>query len=446
MTVVTAERIATAGQAVRIAAELAEVFAAGAAERDFSRRLPHEELDQLSASGLLAITVPAEFGGADLPPSVVAEVVRILAAADPNIAQVPHSHFVYLNLLRLAGTRAQRRDYFGKVLAGARIANAQSERGGATVADISTVLRLVDDTSAGNGEREHVVPSQTDAGSAGIGARRFVVEGTKYYCTGSLFADVLAVLTRLDDPQAISGLKPGEYVAFVPALEPGVRIVDDWDALGQRTTGSGTVEFAGVVVGPEQLVSRASAVNAPTGYGAFAQLLHAAIDAGIARGALAAAAEFVRTRSRPWFEAEVAHAADDPLVAQRFGELAVAVAAAESTLIVAGAAVDAAVRPGAVAAQAVAENAHSVASLEGDGAQASIAVATAKILADRAANEVSAAIFEVGGTRSAAAEHRLDHFWRNARTHTLHDPVRWKYQHIGRAVLHNRPPPLHGVI
>ncbi|TCK00513.1 SfnB family sulfur acquisition oxidoreductase [Nocardia alba] len=428
MTVVTAERITTADQAVRIATELAEAFAAGAAERDHSRRLPHEELDQLSASGLLAITVPAEFGGADLPPSVVADVVRILAAADPNIAQVPHSHFVYLNLLRLAGTRTQQRDYFGKVLTGARIANAQSERSGATVAEIATVLRPV----------------------GAVGAQRFVVEGTKFYCTGSLFADVLAVLARLDDPQDISGVSPGEYVAFVPALEPGVRIVDDWDALGQRTTGSGTVEFDAVEVGREQLVSRASAVNAPTGYGAFAQLLHAAIDAGIARGALAAAAEFVRTRSRPWFEAEVARAADDPLVVQRFGELAVAVAAAEATLIVAGAAVDAAIRPGADAAgkNPVADEAaqSTQARPDGDGAHASIAVATAKILADRAANEVSAAIFEVGGTRSAAAEHRLDHFWRNARTHTLHDPVRWKYQHIGRALLHNRPPPLHGVI
>ncbi|MFD3462509.1 acyl-CoA dehydrogenase family protein [Nocardia fluminea] len=436
MTVVTAERITTADQAVRIAAELAEAFAAGAVERDHSRRLPHEELDQLSASGLLAITVPAEFGGADLPPSVVAEVVRILATADPNIAQVPHSHFVYLNLLRLAGTRAQQHDYFGKVLAGARIANAQSERGGATVADISTVLRLDHDTTVADAESSQDDVTG-DAVSARIEARRFVVEGTKYYCTGSLFADVLAVLTRLDDPQGVSGLEPGEYVAFVSALEPGVRIVDDWDALGQRTTGSGTVEFAAVKVGREQLVARASAVKAPTGYGAFAQLLHAAIDAGIARGALEAAAEFVRTRSRPWFEAEVANAADDPLVVQRFGELAVAVAAAESTLVVAGAAVDAAVRPRV-------EDGHSDA--PGDGAQASIAVATAKILADRAANEVSAAIFEVGGTRSAAAEHRLDHFWRNARTHTLHDPVRWKYQHIGRAVLHNRPPPLHGVI
>lgn len=79
-------------------------------------------------------------------------------------------------------------------------------------------------------------------------------------------------------------------------------------------------------------------------------------------------------------------------------------------------------------------------------ADASLAVAAAKVLSDRAANEVSSALFEVGGTRSVAAELNLDHFWRNARTHTLHDPVRWKYQHIGRALLHDTPPPLHGVI
>ncbi|MEV0080473.1 SfnB family sulfur acquisition oxidoreductase [Nocardia neocaledoniensis] len=429
MTVVTAERITTAAQAVAVAAELAAEFASGAAERDRTRRLPHEELDQLSASGLLAITVPAVFGGADLPPSVVAEVVRILATGDPNIAQVPHSHFVYLNLLRLAGTPAQQHEYFGRVLAGARIANAQSERGGATVADIATVLRPV---------RHQVVD----------GPRRFVVDGTKYYCTGSLFADILAVLTRLDDPLAVSGLEPGEYVAFVPALASGVRIIDDWDALGQRTTGSGTVEFDGVQVDSQNLVARAAAVNAPTGYGAFAQLLHAAIDAGIARGALEAAAEFTRTHSRPWFEAEVARAVDDPLLVQRFGELAVSVAAAEAVLVVAGAAVDAAVEnapPGAARLTSTA-GAADIPSDHSEAGRASISVATAKILADRAANEVSAAIFEVGGTRSTAAAHRLDHFWRNARTHTLHDPVRWKYQHIGRAVLRNQAPPSHGVI
>jgi alkylation response protein AidB-like acyl-CoA dehydrogenase len=174
-------------------------------------------------------------------------------------------------------------------------------------------------------------------------------------------------------------------------------------------------------------------VGAPAGYGAFAQLLHVAIDAGIARGALSAAADFVRNRSRPWFEAGVDRAIDDPLVIQRVGELAVEVITAEATLKTAGDAVDAAFV--AVPADAAELS-----------ATASIAVATAKIVADRASNEVSSAVFEVSGTRSAAADSGLDHFWRNARTHTLHDPVRWKYQHIGRSVLHDTPPPLHGVI
>lgn len=402
MTAVAAGRIESAEQAYSIAAQLAAEFAVEAAERDRDRRLPYPEIDRLAASGLLAVTVPAEYGGADLPASAVAEVVRRLATADPNIAQIPHSHFVYLNLLRLAGSAEQRAHYFGQVLDGARIANAQSERGGATVAEIATTVR----------------PEGT----------RFRVDGAKFYCTGSLFADLLAVLTRLDDPDQVSGLPAGEYIAYLPADTPGVRVVDDWQGIGQRTTGSGTVTFDGVLVDREQLIARSAAVHRPTAYGAYAQLLHAAIDAGIARGALTAATAFVRTTARPWFEAGVARAVDDPLVIQRFGELSVAVTAAEATLTAAGLAVDA----------AIAEHV--------PVAEASLAVAAAKVLADRAANEVSAALFEVGGTRSAAADLNLHHFWRNARTHTLHDPIRWKYQHLGRALLHDDPPPLHGVI
>ncbi|MGQ4617426.1 SfnB family sulfur acquisition oxidoreductase [Nocardia sp. R7R-8] len=405
MTAVAADRILSAAQAFAVAQRLAADFAPGAAERDRERALPYALVDRLAASGLLAITVPAAHGGADLPPSAVAEVTRILATADPNIAQIPHSHFVYLNLLRLAGTAQQQQRYFGRVLDGGRIANAQSERGGATAADVATTVRPVDD--------------------------RFRVDGVKYYCTGSLFADLFAVLTRLEDPEGRSGLEPGEYIVYLPANTPGVRVVDDWNGIGQRTTGSGTVSFDGVLADRDQVIPRSGAVRAPTGYGAFAQLLHAAIDTGIARGALTAATEFVRTTSRPWFEAAVANAVDDPLLIQRFGELSVAVTAAEATLSSAGWALDAAIRVDPSAANI---------------ARASLAVATAKVLADRAANDVSAALFEVAGTRSAAADLNLHHFWRNARTHTLHDPVRWKYQHIGRALLHDAAPPLHGVI
>lgn len=390
-------------EAVEAAHELAAEFAVGAADRDRNRELPFREMELLSASGLLAITVPAQFGGADLPPSTVTDVIRILATTDPNIAQIPHSHFVYANLLRLAGSPQQQQYYWQKLLSGARIANAQAERNGPTAADIATTL------------------SPDTAG-------RFRIDGTKYYCTGSVFADILAVLTRLDDPDGRSGLPEGQYIAFLPADTPGVRIIDDWDALGQRTTASGTIVFDSVLVESDQVMARAAAVNAPTGYGAFAQLMHAAIDLGIARGALEAAAAFVREKSRPWFEAGVTRAIDDPLLIQRFGELAVTVAAAEATFAVAGAALDTVMAGDHTQEQA---------------ARASIAVATAKTLADSSSTEVSSALFELGGTRSTAVDLNLGHFWRNARTHTVHDPIRWKYQNIGRSFLHQTPPPFH---
>ncbi|UOG21346.1 SfnB family sulfur acquisition oxidoreductase [Gordonia amicalis] len=404
----SASRIQSTAEALSVARELAATFAAGAVERDRDRRLPFAEIDRLSASGLLALTVPARFGGLDVSPSVLAEVVSILAAADPSIAQIPHSHFVYLNLVRLSAGDTLAERIFTDVLAGGRVANAQSERGGKTIADISTRLTPID-------------------GDGG----RYVLEGEKFYCTGSLFAHTLAVLAKLD--VAAGDLAPGEYVAFIPADAPGVEIIDDWDAVGQRTTGSGTVRFSGVGVTAADLVARASATSATTAYGAYAQLLHVAIDVGIARGALTAAVEFVRTKARPWFEAGVDRAVDDPLVVQRFGELEVDVATAEAMLVAAGRRVDEAVDGSAGAPRELV-------------AEASIAVARAKAVADRVAAPVASALFEVSGTRSAAAGTGLDRYWRDARTHTLHDPVRWKYQHIGRWLLRGEDPPLHGVI
>ncbi|MCS3780496.1 SfnB family sulfur acquisition oxidoreductase [Tsukamurella ocularis] len=392
-----AAAIDSAEAAVTAARELAARLADGAGERDRERRLPHAEVEYLSDAGLFALTVPARFGGPDLPPSVVAEVFRTLATVDGSLAQIPHSHYVYLTALRLAGPEELQRRIFEQVLDGARVANAQSERGGRTVADVATTLTRTPD-----------------------GAH---LDGEKFYCTGSPYAHLLAVLAR--------DTESGEHViAFVPADTPGIAIADDWNGLGQRTTGSGTVRFNDVAVPLDAVVARSSAVAEPTGYGAFAQLLHVAIDAGIARGSLEVAAEFVRTKSRPWFEAGVDRAQDDPLVIQRFGELTVTVRAAEAALVVAAQAVDATFdAPGPDTA-----------------AEASLAVATAKVLADRAATEVPSALFEVSGTRSAGGDSGLDRYWRDARTHTLHDPVRYKVNHLGRFTLNEERPPLHGVI
>ncbi|MFC7587000.1 acyl-CoA dehydrogenase family protein [Nonomuraea antimicrobica] len=132
--------IADDAEALAAARELAGEFAAQAADRDAERRLPEAELDRLSARGLLAITVPRAYGGADVSARTVAEVFRLLAAADPNIAQIPQSHFVYVNVLRRQGTPEQRKFFFAEVLEGKRFGNAQSEAGTKHVQDYRTSL------------------------------------------------------------------------------------------------------------------------------------------------------------------------------------------------------------------------------------------------------------------------------------------------------------------
>jgi SfnB family sulfur acquisition oxidoreductase len=390
---------ASQDEALATATELAAAFRDGAARRDAELILPGEEVEEMTRRGLYGLTVPAWLGGPDLPMSAVAEVLRILATGDPNLAQLPHSHYVYVNLLRCCGSRDQQRELLSAVRDGARFGNAQAEAGTRTPDQIRT----------------SIVPD-------GSG---YVITGEKFYCTGAWFAHIIPVLARGQDGAA--------YAAFVPRTARGLTVLDDWAGLGQRTTASGTVRLEGVRVGPGAVVARDPVFGGPTTYGAFAQLMHAAIDAGIARGALDEAAAFVRAKARPWFEAGVEKAADDPLLVQRAGELAVTVRAAETLLADAGRQLDA----------AEAERAAGRLDAQQAGA-ASIAVAIAKAAADRAAVDAASALFELGGTRSAAAGLNLDRHWRNARTHTLHDPVRWKLQHIGRWTLTGTVPPRHG--
>ncbi|GAA2262792.1 SfnB family sulfur acquisition oxidoreductase [Streptomyces indiaensis] len=392
--------IADDTEALAVAAGLAADFRKGAAERDARRRLPHAELERLSASGLLAVTVPAEYGGADVRAETLAEIFRLLAAADASLAQIPQSHFVYVNVLRRQGTEEQREFLFGEVLAGKRFGNAQSEAGTRHVQDIRTRLTRLQDGS-------------------------HVLDGVKHYSTGALFAHWIPVLARTEDDTL--------HVAYVPSDAPGLTVVDDWDGMGQRTTASGTVRLEAVPVPADRIVPHHLTFHGPQLHGAVAQLLHAAIDAGIAAGALAEAVEFVRTKSRPWFESVgEGHesAPEDPLLIQRFGELAIRVRAADALLAAAARSVDAA-----------------RADLTDDtAAEASIAVAAAKVTAAQAAVDLGSALFEVAGTRSALDSLGLHRHWRDARTHTLHDPARWKVQHIGRYTLNGTRPPRHGLL
>jgi SfnB family sulfur acquisition oxidoreductase len=387
--------VLTTAEALATARDLRDQLEVGASERDSQRILPARELETLSRSGLLGITVPVEQGGAGLPAEVAAEVFLLLAAGDPSVAQIPHSHFVYVNVLRHHGTADQRAFFFGEVLAGRRFGNAQSELGTKTVRDHFTTLTRVGDA--------------------------WRLDGEKGYSTGALFADWIPVLAHL-------GTDGPLHVAWVERTAPGVSVVDDWDGMGQRTTASGVVRLDGVEVDDSRITPYAPTFDGPQTFGAFAQVLHAALDVGIARAALTEAAEFVTTKSRPYPDAGVERHADDPLVVHAFGEMELAVRGAEAL-----------VREGARAVDRA--EAHLTAESAGE---ASLAVAAARAATSKAAVDVTTRLFEVAGTRSALDSLNLHRHWRNARTHTLHDPAAWKVQHLGRHALDGTLPPRHG--
>jgi len=387
-----AARIDSEPQALSVARQLAQQFRTGAADRDRQRRLPDSELRQLFQSGLGAVTVPREYGGIAVSTATLAAIIATLSEADAAIGQVPQNHFYALEVLRVNGSDAQRQRLYGEVLAGVHLGNALAEFSSRAAHQRSTAIQ--------------------DG----------YLNGTKFYATGALFADRIPTAARNEEGK--------EELVFVPRHQPGVTVIDDWSGFGQRTTGSGSVNFSDVRVEAEDRVPFQTAFERPTTVGPFAQILHAAIDQGIARAAFNDMLDFLRERARPWPDSGVERASDDPLTLDRTGRMAARLAAGDALLQLAGDAVDGAQqRP----------SAESV-------AQASIEVAKARAWTTEIALEASNLLFELSGTRASLREHNLDRHWRNARTHTLHDPVRWKYPAIGNYLLNGVLPPRRGTI
>jgi SfnB family sulfur acquisition oxidoreductase len=392
----TADRLRSDFEAIETARALAVDFSTRASDRDANRTLPYAELDEIARSGLLAITVPAEYGGLDVSNAVLAEVTAILSEADASIGQIPQNHFYILEALRVDGSEEQKRYFFGRALSGDRFGNALSERGTKTVADYNTRI-----TPEGPGYR---------------------VNGQKFYSTGVLFADWITVFA-LDPEDRLT-------MSFVARGTEGIEIIDDWDGFGQRTTGSGTTVFNNVYVNADAIVFHHKGFERPTTIGSVGQIIHAGVDLGIARAAFAETLDFVRTQSRPWKDSGVERAADDPLTIARVGEIAIKIEAAGALIERAGRKVD--------VAQMDATEANVI--------DATLSVAAAKVLTTEVALAASTTLFELAGTSATRIGLNLDRHWRNARTHTLHDPVRWKAHVVGNYHLNGVVPPKNGAL
>ena len=385
--------IKTADEAISIAETLAGEFRKEASERDRERRWPVAELDAFSQSGLWSINVPKAFGGPELSYVTLSKVIEIISAADPCLGQSPQNHLGVIAAIRTVSEKAQQELLFGEALKGIRFGNAFSEFGSKRAAEFETKF--------------------TDHGD------HVVVKGRKFYSTGALLAHLVPIVALDDEGRA--------WYAIAERDAPGLTVIDDWSSFGQRTTLSGTVILDDVNVPKTHLVPGYKGYDKPTADGAIFQIIQVAVDTGIARGAIEETIAFVKGSSRPWVDSGVDHAWQDPYTIQAVGDLTLRLHATQALLDKAGLAVD-----------------HAVASPSADSvAKAQIAVAEAKVFSTETAIAATNKLFELGGTRSTLGVHNLDRHWRNARTHTLHDPVRWKYAILGNYALNGINPPLH---
>jgi len=376
---------------LEIADRIARALAETAVARDERGGTPKLERDLLRESGLLKLLIPQDLGGAGASWSEISAVVRRLAQVDGSVAHVFGFQHLLLATLRLFAAPEQWRPWFADTAS-----NNWFWGNALNPLDPRTSLRWHGDEG--------------------------VIQGEKSFCSGALDSDML-IASALDE-------STGKLAIFaIPTARAGIQLREDWNNIGQRQTDSGSARFEGVAVRRHELLATPGPLGSTFASlrPCIAQLTLANIYLGIAQGAFQAARAFTNGQSTAWFASGVARASDDPYVLRTYGELWSELEAARALTDEAGRALDLAWNKGDALQPE-------------QRASAAVAIALAKVKTTRAGLEVTERMFEVMGARATAGKLRLDRFWRNLRTHTLHDPVDYKLRDIGAWALNDIPP------
>jgi alkylation response protein AidB-like acyl-CoA dehydrogenase len=369
-----------------VAAALSEQLRSTASERDRQGGTPKRERDLIRASGLLSLSIPREYGGQGADFATVLRVVRRLANSDGSLAHVYAFHHLLLATVRLYGSREQWQEAY------VRTAKEELFWGNA-LNPLDKNTRLVEDEKG------------------------YWIEGRKTFCSGANDSDMLIV-------SALRGNEDKLVVMAIPTTRGGIHPLGDWDNMGQRQTDSGTVVFERVTVKPsELLVSPGPFGNTFSGLRpCIAQLILANVYLGIAEGALREAKSYTLTERRAWPASHVSHPSEDPYVLQHFGNFWLELEAARHLLESAATELDSAWQ----SAEALTPE---------QRGNVAIRVAAAKVASTRASLDVTTHMFDVMGARATTAKLGMDRFFRNVRTHTLHDPVEYKLRELGEYAL-----------
>jgi len=262
------------------------------------------------------------------------------------------------------------------------------------------------------------------------GEQTITFNGFKHFTTGAAVSDLLV----------LEGAVPtGEHIfAAVPTAQAGITFDFNWDNIGLRLTESGSAKIENVqapwadALGWDAETKKPSAYLLETQYPTLLlptiQLVFSNFYLGIALGALDTARGYTvkTTRAWPYGGENKEKGTDEFYVLERYGNLYAHLRAAEALANEVGRAED------AIYDKYGNNRAGLTARERGDFAEQ---VASIKVVSTDVGLRVTSAIFEVTGARATAGKVGLDRFWRDIRTHTLHDPVAYKNKELGRYFL-----------
>lgn len=385
ITLHTNRQVSTMQRAKEVASRLEET----AIERDKKGGTAYAERQLIRESGLLNLIIPQEYGGAEEDWKTAMQIVRLFANVDSSLAHLFGFQQLILASVQLYGTEEQTARYFKKTV----------------------------DEHVFWGNALNPLDKGTSVTKEGD---RYIFNGTKGFCSGATDSDMLLVSGFLNDKL---------LVGVVPSTREGITINQDWDNFGQRQTDSGSVVFHNLVLTADEMLLQPGPLGniRSTLRSSIAQLILTNIYLGLGEGAFAEAKKYTRAQTRAWHAAGVDRATQDPYILHHYGKMYLGL---QTSIRMADFAVSS-LQQGWDLGDNLTEK---------QRGRCAIDIAIAKTQASTSSLEICNTMFEVTGSRATNGLARLDRFWRNLRTHTLHDPVDYKLKELGNFALNETIP------
>ncbi|EMF15354.1 acyl-CoA dehydrogenase NM domain-like protein [Sphaerulina musiva SO2202] len=394
---------------IQRAADVAEILGQDAAQRDIANKSPKAEVALLKSAGLLKVLGPKKYGGGEQSWETGYKVIREVAKTDGSLGMLLGYHLLWSTTANVVGTDEQQESVQEVIIRNNFFV-------GGAVNPRDNDLKITDD---GN---------------------EIVFHGSKNFNTGGVVSDLTVLEGVLDGTE-------DHIFTLVKTDQPGIQFAHNWDNVGLRLTESGSVKIDNIRVPwtdalgwdattkrpiPEVLGIPFASLLLPT-----IQLVFSNFYLGIAQGALGAATQYTRngTRAWPYGGDNKDKATDEWYILERYGEYRAHLAAADALADRAGAEIANLYREaghnGLTNGNHALSSRRAVITAQRRG-EVAATVAHVKVVTTDTGLAVTSGIFEMLGARATGRKYGFDRYWRDIRTHSLHDPVAYKKREVGR--------------